>query len=105
MLLQEEFESCTSSIAFRNSQEIKDPFENGNMSPVRQAGLNLLKGPEDFYLPCSIKKVWREKLHMGQLKRKFTLSSVSLPKMLRVKNNFTRKLQHKRVANTIKTMI
>ncbi|XP_025112100.1 uncharacterized protein LOC112574932 [Pomacea canaliculata] len=60
----EEFESCTSSIAFRNSQEIKDPFENGNMSLVRQAGLNLLKGPEDFYLPCSIKQMWREKLHM-----------------------------------------
>lgn len=74
------------------------------MSLVRQAGLNLLKGPEDFYLPCSIKKMWREKLHMGQLKIQFTLSSFSLPQMLRVKN-FTRKLQHKRVANTIKTMI
>ncbi|XP_025112092.1 gibberellic acid methyltransferase 2-like isoform X1 [Pomacea canaliculata] len=62
IITTEEFQSCTVPIALRSVQELKAPFEDGAMSPVRQAGLNLLKGPEDFCTPCVMKTSWREKL-------------------------------------------
>ncbi|XP_025112079.1 gibberellic acid methyltransferase 2-like isoform X1 [Pomacea canaliculata] len=62
IITTEEFQSCTTLQAYRTLQELKDPFEDATMSPVRQAGLRILKGPEDFLSPCFMKTLWREKL-------------------------------------------
>ncbi|XP_025112086.1 probable S-adenosylmethionine-dependent methyltransferase At5g38780 [Pomacea canaliculata] len=64
IITTEEFQSCTIPMTFRTLQELKAPFENAAMSPVRQAGLNLIKEPEDVFTPCIIKTVWRQKLQM-----------------------------------------
>lgn len=66
LLLQEEFQSCTLPVAMRSLQEIKAPFEDAIISPVRQAGLVLLQEPEQFVMPCFAKTLWRQRLDTGQ---------------------------------------
>ncbi|XP_025112083.1 uncharacterized protein LOC112574920 [Pomacea canaliculata] len=62
LITKEEFQSCTLRVTFRTLQEVKAPFENAAMSPVRQAGLNLLKDPQEFLTHCPVKTLWRQKL-------------------------------------------
>ncbi|XP_025112085.1 uncharacterized protein LOC112574922 [Pomacea canaliculata] len=62
LITKEEFQSCTLPLTYRTLQEVKAPFENAAMSPVRQAGLNLLEDPQEFLTHCSVKKLWRQKL-------------------------------------------
>ncbi|XP_025112081.1 probable S-adenosylmethionine-dependent methyltransferase At5g38780 [Pomacea canaliculata] len=62
IITKEEFQSCTLPLMFRTLQEVKVPFENAAMSPVRQAGLNLIKDPQEFVTYCPVKTLWRQKL-------------------------------------------
>ncbi|XP_025113600.1 uncharacterized protein LOC112575792 [Pomacea canaliculata] len=62
IISREEFQSCSVPLAFRTLQELKAPFENAATSPVRQAGLNLVKEPEVLVPPCFAKTLWRQKL-------------------------------------------
>ncbi|XP_025113602.1 farnesoic acid carboxyl-O-methyltransferase-like [Pomacea canaliculata] len=62
LITKEEFQSCTLRATLRTLQELKAPFENAAMSPVPQAGLNLLKEPQEFLTYCPVKTLWRQKL-------------------------------------------
>ncbi|XP_025113603.1 uncharacterized protein LOC112575795 [Pomacea canaliculata] len=62
IITKEEFQSCTLRMTYRTSKDLKVPFENAAMSPVQQAGLNLLKEPEEFLSHCLVKTLWRLKL-------------------------------------------
>lgn len=48
-------------MALRTLHEIKAPFENAIL-PVPQAGLNLLKEPEELITACYAKTMWRQNL-------------------------------------------
>ncbi|XP_025112096.1 uncharacterized protein LOC112574929 [Pomacea canaliculata] len=61
LITREEFQSCTIAMALRTLQEIKAPFENAIL-PVPQAGLNLLKEPEELITSCYAKTMWRQNL-------------------------------------------